>query len=109
MSIGLLPKLQNLLPRAAFITIYKAFIRPQLIMVISFMIKRIIYLFTKSLVITGTIRGTSKEKLCQELDLKSLQLQRWYRKLEMFYKICKSKNPQYFFKLLPEKTSSHVT
>ena len=29
-TIGLLRKLQNLLPRAALITIYKAFIRPHL-------------------------------------------------------------------------------
>ena len=57
--------------------------------------------------ITGAIRGTSKEKLY--LGLESLQLRRWYRKLGMFYKIFKSKSPQYLFKLRPEKTSSHVT
>ena len=37
------------------------------------------------LVITGAIRGTSKEKLYQELGLESLQLRRWYRKLGMFF------------------------
>ena len=47
-TIGLLRKLHNFLPRAALITIYKAFIRPLLIMVIFFMIKRMICLFTKS-------------------------------------------------------------
>ena len=50
-TIGLLHKLHNFLPRAALITIYKAFILSSdliLIMVISFMIKRIICLFTKS-------------------------------------------------------------
>ena len=57
--------------------------------------------------ITGAIRGTSKEKLY--LGLESLQLRRWYRKLGMFYKIFKSKSPQYLLKLRPEKTSSHVT
>ena len=36
---------------------------------------------------TGAIRSTSKEKLYQELDLESLQLRRWYRKLGMFYRI----------------------
>ena len=30
---------------------------------------------------TGTIRGTSKEKLYHELGLESLQLRSWYRKL----------------------------
>ena len=28
--------------------------------------------------ITGAIRGTSKERFYQELDLTSLQLRRWY-------------------------------
>ena len=59
--------------------------------------------------VTGAIRGTLKEKLHQEISLESLQLHRWYRKLGMFYKICKSKSPQYLFKLIPEKTLSYVT
>ena len=33
------------------------------------------------LAITGAIRGTSREKIYQELGLESLQLRRWYRKL----------------------------
>ena len=61
------------------------------------------------LAITGAIRGTSREKFYQELGLESLQLRRSHRKLEMFYKIFKSKSPQYLFKLIPEKTSSYVT
>ena len=32
--------------------------------------------------ITGAIRGTSRENIYQELGLESLQLRRWYRKLE---------------------------
>ena len=39
------------------------------------------------LAITGAIRGTSKEKLYQELGLESLQFRRSFRKLGMFYKI----------------------
>ena len=58
---------------------------------------------------TGAIRGTSKEKLYQELGLESLLLRSWYRKLGMFYKIFKSKIPQYLFKLIPERMSSYVT
>ena len=54
--------------------------------------------------ITGSIRGTSKEKLYQEIGLESLQLRCGYRKLGMFYKIFKSKSPQCLFKLIiPEK------
>ena len=61
------------------------------------------------LAITGAIQGISKETLYQELGLESLLLRRWYRKLGMFYKIFKSKSPQYLFKLIPEKTSSYIT
>ena len=43
--------------------------------------------YNACLAITGEIRGTSKEKLYQEIGLEPLQLRRWYRKLGMFYKI----------------------
>ena len=56
-----------------------------------------------------SIRGNSKEKLYQELGLESLPLRRWYRKLQMFYKIYKNKSPQYLFKLIPEKTHAYAT
>ena len=117
-TIGLLRKLHNFLPRAAFITIYKAFIRPHLdygdilydqAYNMSFHQKLESSQYNARLAITGTIRGTSIEKLYQERGLESLQLCRWYRKLGMFYKIFKSKSPQYRFKLIPEKTSSYVT
>ena len=61
------------------------------------------------LAITGAIGGTSREKIYQELGLESLQSRRWYRKLAMFYKIYKDKNPFYLFKVIPEKTSSYAT
>ena len=79
-------------------------------MVIFFMIKLIIFLFTinwnllsimSAWPITGAIRGTTKEKLYQELGLESLQLRRWYRKLGMFYNIYENKSPQYLFELIP--------
>ena len=117
-TIGLLRKLHNFLPRAALITTYKAFIRPHLdygdilydqAYNMSFHRKLESIQYNACLAITGTIRGTSKEKLCQEIGLESLQLRRCYRKLGMFYKIFKSKSPQYLFKLIPEKTSSYVT
>ena len=111
-SFILLLKLHNFLPRAALITIYKAFIRPHLdygdilydqAYNMSFHQKLESIQYNACLAITGAIRGTSKEKLYQEIGLESLQLRRWYRKLGMFYKIFKSKSPQYLFKLIPEK------
>ena len=116
-TIGLLLKLQTFLTRAALITIYKASIRPHLdygdilydqaYMYFHQKLKSIQY--NACLAITGAIRGTSTEKLYQKLGLESLQFRRWYRKLGMFYKIFKSKSPQYLFKLITEKTSSYVT
>ena len=114
--IGLLHKLQNLLPRGALITIYRELLSdPILIMVISFTIKHMSFhqklksiRYNAYLAITEAIQGTSKEKLYQELSLESLRLRRWYRKLGMFYKIFKTKSSQFVFKLIPEKTSSYT-
>ena len=43
--------------------------------------------YNAALAITGTIRGTSKEKNDQELGLESLQQRRCYRKLSLFQDI----------------------
>ena len=82
-KIGLLKKLSNLLPRQALITIYKAFIRPHLdygdvlydqAFNNSFHAKMESIQYNACLAITGAIRGTSREKIYQELGLNSLQL-----------------------------------
>ena len=68
---GLLRKLQNLLQRSALITIYKAFIRPYLdygdilydqACNMSFHQKQ----YNASLVITGAIRGVSKDNVTKK-------------------------------------------
>ena len=43
--------------------------------------------YNAALAITGTIRGTSKERLYQELGLEYLSLRRWFRRLCIFYKL----------------------
>ena len=53
------------------------------------------------LTITGAIRGTSREKLYDELGLEFFQLCHWFRKLSCFYKLFKSEHPRYLFKLIP--------
>ena len=106
-TFGLLRKLQNLLPRTALITIYKTSVRPHLdygdilydqAFNLSFQQKLESIQYRACLAITGAIRGTSGEKIYQELGLESLQLRRWYRKLSMFYKIYKNKS--LFFNLI---------
>ena len=79
-----------MLPRQALVTIYKAFIRPHLdhgdvlydqAFNNSFHAKMESIQYNACLVISRAIRGTSTEKIYQELGLESLQLRRWYRKI----------------------------
>ena len=114
--IRLLRKLQKRLPRRSLVTIYKPFIRRHLGYgdVIfdqaynkSFHESLESLKYNVSLAITGAIKGTSKEKLYQELGLESLQHRRWFRKLCTFYKIFKNQSPCYLYELLPLQTTSH--
>ena len=116
-TIGLLRKFQNFLPRKLLLTIYKSFIRPH------FDYGDIIYdqtyntsfhqrleslQYNVALAITGAIRGTSKEKLYNELGLESLQNRRWYRKLSFLYKVIPNQSP-YLFKMMLKKNMSRST
>ena len=116
-TIGLLLKLQSLLPRAALITIYNAFVRPHLdygdviydqAFNTSFHEKLESIKYNVCLALTGAIRGTSKEKIYQELGLESLQICQWYRKLCLFYKIYKNQSPSYLYNIIPT-TNTHYT
>ena len=77
-TIGLLRKLQNLLPRKSLITVHKSFIRPHIdygdiiydqANNASFQRKLESIQYDAALTITGAVRGTSKEKLHQKLGL----------------------------------------
>ena len=87
-GIGLLRKLQSVLPRTSFLTVYKSFIRPHLDCadvaydqpstdVFSNKLKTVQY--NAALAITGAIKSTSREKLFQELGLKYLRQRRCMR------------------------------
>ena len=52
--------------------------------------------YNACLAITGAIRGTSTEKIYQELGLKSLKPGRWFRKFCHFNKIIQRKTPLVF-------------
>ena len=108
-TIGLLRKLQDTLTRPSLITIFKSFIRP----IVDY--GDIIYdrayntsfhqniesiQYNAALAITGAVRGTSREKLCQELGFESLQKRRWYRKLCCLFKIINNRSPRYPFQLI---------
>ena len=81
--IGLIRKLQPVIPRVALSTIYKSFLRPTLdyrdviydrTFSIFFQNKLEFVQYNAALAITGAIRGSSMEKLYQELVLGSLKL-----------------------------------
>ena len=84
-TIGLLRKFQPTLPRKSLVAIYKSFYRTNLDygdVVYDQISKESIHQSLESLqynagiAIAGTIRGTSSEKLFQELDLETLKSRR---------------------------------
>ena len=100
--IGMIRKLQPVIPRAALLTTYKSFLRPHLnygdviydrVFNESFQNKLESVQYNAALAITGAIRGSSREKLYQELGFESLKSRRWYRKLCLFFKHKKNKHP----------------
>ena len=117
-SIGLLHKFQLILPRHSLITIYKTFIRLHLdysdiiqdhAFNESFHQRLQSIQHNAAIAITRTIRGTSLEKLFQELGLETLKSRRWFRKLYLFYKILHSKSPSYLFNLIPENNNPYAS
>ena len=113
-TTGLFHKLQNTLPRTSLIAIFKSFIRPHLDY------EDIIYdrayntsfhqniesiEFNAALVITGAVRGTSRDKLYQESPSESLQHRCCYRKFCCLFKVINNQSPRYLFQLVAHQTS----
>ena len=95
-TIGLLRKLQYTLSRTSLITTFKSFIRPHFdygdivydrTYNTSFHQNIVSIQYNTALEITGAVKGTSREKLYQELGFESLQQRRWCRKLCCLFKI----------------------
>ena len=117
-TMGLLRKFQQILPRSTLLTIYKTFIRSRLDYAdivydqaynSAFPDKLESIQYNACLAITGAIRGTSTEKIYQELGLESLKSRRWFRKLCHFFKIFNDKSPSYLFNLIPNFNRVHNT
>ena len=103
-TIGLLRNLEAFLPSQSVVTVYKTFIRPHLdygdIIYYqtyndSFHQKMEPIQYNAALAITVAIRGTSREKPYQELDLESLRKRRRYGKPYYFFKTFKGQSPEY--------------
>ena len=63
--------------------------------------------YNAALAITGAIKGSSRERLYQELGLESLSARRWYRRLVYFFNIISCNSPAYLHSLLPAKQKSY--
>ena len=103
------------MPRESLLAIFKSIVRPLLDYgdVIydqsynnTFHQKMESIQYNAALTITGAIRGSSREKLYQELGLESLQQRRWYRKLCYFFKLTENKSSKYLFNYIPTVRST---
>ena len=117
-SVGIIRKLQNILPRSALLTVYKSFIRPLLdygdiiydkAFNESFHEKLESLQYSAALAITGSIKESSTEKLYEELGLESLKSRRWYRKMSLFNKVFKNDSPRYLFNTIPNNNEQRQT
>ena len=111
-TIELLRKLQDILPRTSLITIFKSFIRPHLDygdMIYDRAYKTLFHQniesiqYNATLAITGAVRGTSGEKLYQELGFESLHQRHWYRKLCCLFKIINNQPPSFKYQIFYTK------
>ena len=100
------------------ITLYKSFVRPHLDYgdIIydqpnneSFCQKIETVQYNAALSITGAIKGSSREKLYNELGFESLRDRRKLRRLCVLYKIYSTGLPPYLFHLLPAVNSYYNT
>ena len=113
-GIGMLKYLSKYLPRHTLNELYKLYVRPNLdygdviyhipskvcefsqnILLPSLMEKLESVQYSAALAVTGTWRGTSRDKLYAELGWESLSSRRWSRRLTLFYKIIKNITPLY--------------
>ena len=114
-GIGLLRKLRSILTRTSLLTIYKSFIRPHLDYddVVynrpsndAFSNKLETVQYNAALAITGAIKGTSREKLYQELGLEYLHQRRWMRRFCLFYKVVSTKLTAFIYDTIPPVSQS---
>ena len=119
-GIGLLKYLSSYLPRHTLNELYKLYVRPHLdygdviyhipaklcnfsqnIILPNLMEKLESVQYSAALAVTGTWRGTSREKLYTELGWESLSSRRWSRRLTLFYKFVNNLSPEYTVDPIP--------
>ena len=114
-GIGMIKCLSKYVCREALEQIYKLYVRPHLDygdiiyhkhdpeMHLHFTQKLEQTQYSAALAVTGAWRGTSRQKLYNELGWETLYHRRWYRRLCHFYSLCKSKAPAYLYSEIPQQ------
>ena len=109
-------RLSMTLSRKSLLTIYTFFVRPLLDYADIIYDKRCNETFKEKLeavqfnaclAITDAIRGTSRERLCRELGLETLNTRRWSCKLFSFHKIIKGHSLSYPQEILCFRNVQH--
>ena len=127
-GIGLLKYLSKYLPRHTLSELYKLYVRPHLdygdviyhippkvcefsqnIALSNLMEKVESVQYSAALAVSGTWRGTSREKLYAELGWESLSSRRWSRRLTLFYKIINNLTPLYTKEPIPPLQQSNYS
>ena len=120
-GIGMIKYISKYLPRHTLNELYKLYLRPHLdygdviyhtpakicefshdTMLKTHMEKLESVQYSAALAVTGAWKGTSREKLYNELSWESLNLRRWSRRLIIFYKIVNNITPEYRRHPLPQ-------
>ena len=110
-------RLRRFVPRSSLLTFYKAYIRPHLDYAdilydcpgnATFTQRLESIQYNACLAITGCFRGTSQEKLYDELGLESLLNRRFCRRMTFFYKIVNRLTPDYLHDYLPAELVAPV-
>ena len=114
-GVGLLRKLRSILTRTSLLTIYKSFIRPHLDYgdIVydqpsndAFSNKLETVRYNAALAIMRAVKGTSREKLYQELGLEYLHQRRWMRRFCLFYKVVSTKLTAFIYDTIPPVSQS---
>ena len=119
-GIGLLKFLSKYLPRHTLSELYKFYVQPHLdycdviyhtpakvcefsqnIVLPNLMEKLESVQYSAALAVTGTWRGTSREKLYAELGWERLSCRRWSRRLMLFYEIINNLTSEYTMDPIP--------
>ena len=65
--------------------------------------------YKAGLIVSGCWQGTNREKLNEELGWESLSDRRWFRRLNLFYKISNGLAPSYLADHIPHRSVTNIS